>query len=428
MSILDNTIGRPTDEQKKKANRTDKGEGSLFKRGRVWTFKAPNGKQYSTGQQIKSEAVKFKHQKIDELRTGQPEASTRAKKTTVNELLDAHLAYMRRKNRASVEEVAGQLDKHVRPVFGERIASTLGTKDFDDFRTAKQNEKVICDTTINRLLSFICSGYYTGFKRMTPRMVDFVPYFPKTSEAGNVRQGFLTFEGYHKVLENLPVSIKPLFICGFHVSSRKGELKDILWSQVEFDEGLIRLDPPDTKNRTGRALPIYGDMMEALKAQLEIRNREFPECKSVFFWHREDIAISNFIVPLVGKPIGQFQKTWHTAVEAAGYPGLLFHDLRRTAERNMTKAGMDISMRMKISGHKTPAMSIRYNIVTAADVAEGSVKLEDWFKTEKAKRLAKSEKLQNGNPGESANHGALCGLVCQSAAQRLKESLVPNEN
>ena len=76
----------------------------------------------------------------------------------MNELLDAHLTHMRRKNRASVEEVAGQLDKHVRPVFGERIASTVGTKDFDDFRTAKQNEKVICDTTINRILSFVLAA------------------------------------------------------------------------------------------------------------------------------------------------------------------------------------------------------------------------------------------------------------------------------
>ena len=64
----------------------------------------------------------------------------------------------------------------------------------------------------------------------------------------------------------------------------------------------------------------------------------------------------------------------------AGYPNLLFHDLRRTAERNMTKAGMDQAMRMKISGHKTPSMSNRYNIVVAADVAEEKSKLDTWFK------------------------------------------------
>jgi integrase len=382
--------------QARKVNRGAKGDGCLYQRGRLWWFKAPNGERYPTGKSTKDEAVIFKQDKIAELRAGTPQVITKSKETTVNQLLDAHLDYMRLKKRVSVEEVAGQLVLHVRPVFGERIASTVTTQDFHDFRTAKRKEEVIGDTTINRLLSFICSGYYTGFKRTTPRMVDFVPYFPKTSEADNVRQGFLTFEGYHKVLEQLPASIKPLFICAFHVSSRKGELKDILWSQVEFDEGLIRLDPPDTKNKNGRALPIYGNMLETLQAQWKLRKRDFPDCEHVFFWHKEDIAISNFMVPLVGKHIGNFDKIWHAAVEAAGYPGLLFHDLRRTAERNMTKAGMDISMRMKISGHKTNAMSIRYNIVTAADVAEGSVKLEDWFKKETAKQQAKTEKQIGG--------------------------------
>ena len=52
-------------------------------------------------------------------------------------------------------------------------------------------------------------------------MVDSIPYFPITDESGNVRQGFLTFEGYHKVLEQLPASIKPLFVCAFHVLSQR---------------------------------------------------------------------------------------------------------------------------------------------------------------------------------------------------------------
>ena len=43
-------------------------------------------------------------------------------------------------------------------------------------------------------------------------------------------------------------------------------------------------------------------------------------------------------------------------------------------------------------------MSIRYNIVTAADVAEGSVKLEDWFKKETAKQQVKTEKLKTETP------------------------------
>lgn len=84
-----------------------------------------------------------------------------------------------------------------------------------------------------------------------------------------------------------------------------------------------------------------------------------------------------------GSRIKIFRKSWIKAVTAAGYPNLLFHDLRRTAERNMAKAGLDQAMRMKISGHKTPSMSIRYNILTAADIADERTKMDDWFKNQK---------------------------------------------
>jgi integrase len=376
----------------KKQKRGAKGEGSLYKRGAFWWYKTPQGERFLTGTQIKSEATDFKLRKLSALRTGHPHIVSKAKGATVNELLDAHLAHMRRKGRKSAQDVEWVLNLHVRPYFGERVASTLGTADFEQYRKDKAD---LAPTTLNRHLSYIRSGYVTGHKRVTPRMVEFIPAFPIVDESYNVRQGFLTFEGYEKILPHLPESISPLFVCAFHVSSRKSELKNILWSQVDFEEGLILLDRSDTKNKTGRGLPIYGDMLETLTAQKALRDRDFPECEHVFFWHRGDVGISNFMHKLPGTHIGQFAKTWKSAVKAAGYPNLLFHDLRRTAERNMTKAGMDQSMRMKISGHKTANMSIRYNIVVAADVADEKSKLEQWFKEEKAAHKKKEEERKH---------------------------------
>ncbi len=370
---------------KKKAarRRGRKGEGTLFQRGRVWWFKAPNGERVSTGTAIESEAVDFKIRKLAELHTDQPHIKTHVRKTTVNELLDAHLAYMRRKGRKTTHEVENILTKHVRPYFGDRIASTLSTADFERYREDKQNK--LEPTTLNRHMAYIRSGYQTGHRRVTPRMVDFIPAFPIVDESYNVRQGFLSFEGYLKILDKLPASIRPIFVCGFHVSSRKGELLKIRWDQVE--EGLIILSPFDTKNKTGRALPIYGDMVEVLKEQRRIKDERFPECEHVFFWHAEDVMLSHGgrrTIP--GARIKKFAASWDKAVTAAGFPGLLFHDLRRTAERNMKKAGMDQDMRMKISGHKTPSMSTRYNIIVADDIAEEKARMDTWFTQERAKQ------------------------------------------
>jgi hypothetical protein len=49
-------------------------------------------------------------------------------------------------------------------------------------------------------------------------------------------------------------------------------------------------------------------------------------------------------------------------------PELKFHDLRRTAVRNMRRAEVPQVMRMRITGHRTDAMERRYNIVDIDDI------------------------------------------------------------
>jgi integrase len=194
---------------------------------------------------------------------------------------------------------------------------------------------------------------------------------PMADESKNTRMGFLDVPGYERILRKLPASLKPLFICAYHVSTRKGELKNILWSQVDFDENMIVLDAADTKNGTGRFLPIYADMGAALKQQRRLRDSEFPNCPWVFFWHTSDCMLGHGgLRTKPGSRISTFYASWNKAVEEAGYKGLLFHDLRRSATRNMRKAGIDQAIRMKISGHKTDSMERRYNIVDLADVKD----------------------------------------------------------
>jgi len=125
----------------------------------------------------------------------------------------------------------------------------------------------------------------------------------------------------------------------------------------------IALEPDETKNREGRTVPILkGDMRDLLFAAKQERDEKWPE--SPWVYNRE------------GKKIVDFRVSWENACIKAGVPDLKFHDLRRTAVRNMRRAGVPQVIRMKISGHKTDSMERRYNSVDTDDLSIAKESME----------------------------------------------------
>jgi len=87
-----------------------------------------------------------------------------------------------------------------------------------------------------------------------------------------------------------------------------------------------------------------------------------------------------FLFTRTGEPVKDFRGTWDALTEAAGLPGLLLHDFRRSAVRNMIRRGVPRKTAREISGHKTDAVFSRYNIVSEADIRDAARKIEQGAK------------------------------------------------
>lgn len=91
------------------------------------------------------------------------------------------------------------------------------------------------------------------------------------------------------------------------------------------------------------------------------------------------VAATGEAIPTVfhrhGAPIKDFRAAWLAACTRAGLVGKIPHDFRRTAVRNLERAGVSRSVAIQLTGHKTESVYRRYAIVAGADLREGVAKL-----------------------------------------------------
>lgn len=103
-------------------------------------------------------------------------------------------------------------------------------------------------------------------------------------------------------------------------------------------------------------------------------------------------------------PVRDFRHAWDAVTKAAGVPGLLFHDFRRSAVRNMIRRGVPQKTAREISGHKTDAVFSRYNITSEQDIRDAARKIEEGAKAAVSSSIHSSFIVEH-ETGSSADEG-----------------------
>lgn len=193
-----------------------------------------------------------------------------------------------------------------------------------------------------------------------------VPFVPMLKE-DNARQGFFERGEFEAVVSRLPEPVADIAKFAYLSGWRKGEILPLRWDAVDRTAPEVRLRT--SKNNRGRVLPLVGELWALIERRWKAREVEMPGgltrlSDNVFHNGRN------------GKPIINFKKAWATACRKAGVPGKHFHDLRRTAVRDMIRAGTPQSIAMAISGHRTVSMFLRYDIANEQDKREALRKTE----------------------------------------------------
>ncbi len=316
------------------------------------------------------EAEKLLRARLATISTG-TYVGPKLEKVRTSELADDLIREYRINGRKSIDDLKARWALHLNPFFGALRAVEVTSQLVSRYIDSRQQEGAE-NATINRELAAL-KRMFNLARQSTPPKVIAVPYIAMLREC-NIRTGFLESKQHDSLAAatgRIGLWLRAMFEVGYTYGWRHEELLALRVSQVNLSAGTIRLEPGTTKNEQGREVSMTLPIKSLLAQCVHGKSSD----DSVFT--REH-----------GKPVRDFRGAWVAACEAAKVPGLLFHDLRRTAARNLRRAGVAEGVIMKIGGWKTRSVFERYAIVSQSDIRDAMAKLEE------GQRLDNSEAAQ----------------------------------
>jgi integrase len=382
----------------KKQARRDKGDGnvyqSTFKRGseivlgrwRIrysWKHKRYNERLPEGLPNTMQAAKRFLKQRSAEQLNGQ--FSLGAKDLSYENLRDGLLDHyeLKRKKTLKIAKdkktryISGQ--SHLDRCFAGKRACDITKKEVDAF-ALELRRRGASNSTLNSSIGLLRQMFNRAVEDERMSILDVPKIKLFTHDAA--RKGFLEPRDFPKLLAAMPEDLRPVVTLGFDTGMRLGEVQRLKWGSVDLLAGEVNLSAEETKTNKARTIPLGGLLATFRRLRAA---------------HPKDVYVFGG-----AKALGNFRKRWNAACVAAGfgrfvcvacekpitehdckskkrrYEGLTFHDLKRSAVRNLVRAGVPQSVAMEISGHRTRAVFERYNIASTNDLHDAAKRRDDY--------------------------------------------------
>ena len=342
--------------------------GSIYKRGAVYWLKYyRNGKPYreSAKTEKETEAKRLLKKREGEISEGKI-PGVHFDKVKFNDLTDDFLADYRINGRKSLKR-AERSANQLKNFFDGYKVPEITTPRIQSYIEKRLEEKK-SNATVNRELAALKRILNLGLQQ-TPPKVDRVPHIPMLKE-NNVRKGFFEHGDFINLREALPLYLKGFVTFAYKTGWRVSEITSLTWSQVDLENNIVRLESGTTKNNEARTVYL-DDELKAVFLNQKARQKELGKISHYVFLNESGTD-----------KIKAFRGAWSKACTDSKIGKKLFHDFRRTAVRNMVRAGIPERVAMMISGHKTRSVFERYNVVSETDLKLAAQKQEAYIKAQ----------------------------------------------
>ena len=255
--------------------------------------------------------------------------------------------------------------------FGNTIVNALKPADLENYQ-AKRKAQGQADSYVDQQIAMARAMVNKAFDNDIVSG-DTIKVFKRVKKLlkgnSNARDRVLSQDEFSRLMEALPAHTKAIVATGYYGGMRKGEVLNLTWNHVDMKSRIISLEASETKDKEARKIPICEGLYEILSS--------IPKA-----------IHDNHVFLFKGEPIKDFRTALRRACHDAEIPygravknGFVFHDTRHCFNTNMRKSGVPESVIMKITGHSTREMFLRYDTVDSNDTRKAVAQMEGFLKS-----------------------------------------------